>query len=287
MTIYFPDVSGFQAGVNLGGALAVIAKATEGTTYVNPDYVAQKRGARAAGAVLAAYHFLYSAKTAAIAAQAQHAFATVGRWVPLALDVEAEGSSSPTVGDAEAFIDAYRKLGGLIHLVYLPHWYWQDVLGSPSLSGLASRQCALWASAYSTYTDASSGEGWQPYGGEDPAIWQYTDTLKFGGVNCDFNAFRGSHAGQQDPADVAATVTELDNLLHTGSIATPPPPPPGPHGYAHTTDGKTTWGEIAASRGMKPLSFLDEQFGLDATSAGTLLADMVPKAGDTYYTASP
>jgi hypothetical protein len=131
MTIYFPDVASFQAGVNLRGARAVIIKATEGASYVNPELGAQLVSARAAGSVIARYHFLYSSRAASISAQARHAF-SIASDRPLALDVEeqAQVGSAPSIADVENFIDEYKALGGVLHLVYLPHWYWQQ-MGSP------------------------------------------------------------------------------------------------------------------------------------------------------------
>ena len=86
------------------------------------------------------------------------------------------------MGDTLGFIDAYRGLGGIVNLVYFPRWYWGQI-GSPSLSGLASRKCALWSSAYTGYTDDGHGTGWMPYGGLTPAIWQYTDAHAFNGYS--------------------------------------------------------------------------------------------------------
>jgi lysozyme len=115
---------------------------------------------------------------------------------PLMLDAEPTGSSRPSVGDCTGFIDAYRRLGGIVNLVYLPRWYWQQ-LGSPGLGGLASRKCGLVSSAYTAYSDAANGTGWMPYGGITPSIWQYTDKHSFNGQPVDFNAYRGSLAQQE------------------------------------------------------------------------------------------
>jgi GH25 family lysozyme M1 (1,4-beta-N-acetylmuramidase) len=283
MTIYFPDVSSFQAGVNLHGALAVIIKATEGTSYVNPELGAQLVSARAAGCVIARYHFLYSSRAASISAQARHAF-SVASDRPLALDVEeqVQASSAPSIADVENFIDEYKALGGVLHLVYLPHWYWQQI-GSPSLSGLVSRHCALWSSVYVSYTDSDSGEGWQPYGGMAPAVWQYSDATHFGGVTCDFSAFRGTHPGQQDPASVAATVAEFKNLLSTGSIT--PPAPSGP--FKHVTTGNASVADLAADRNMLPADWLAEQRKLGGGATEDALASANVRAGVTWYSTGP
>lgn len=234
MTLYYPDVSSFQGGISLAGAHAVCIKATEGTTYVSPQYGPQMAEARRRGTWAFAYHFLHHGDAAA---QAKHAHATVGV-TPLMLDFEPiDGTTSiPSLADATAFTDAYRALGGVCHLVYLPRWYWSRPvslhgLGSPSLAPLASRGMVLVSSDYVAYTDAASGAGWQPYGGMQPQVWQYTDSLDFNGQPVDFNAYRGSYPGRQDSASVAATVAEFRSLATTGKL----PPPPAPASVKETT----------------------------------------------------
>jgi hypothetical protein len=236
MTLFYPDISSAQAGMDLAGALAVAVKATEGTSYVNPDYARAKANATTHGTYFTAYHFLHAGGGSA---QAAHAHQVAGR-TPLMIDVEAEGASRPGTADVVEFIDAYRKAGGVTHLCYLPHWYWQSI-GSPSLKPLADRGMVLVSSAYTTYTDAAGGTGWQGYGGMTPQVWQYTDRLHLNGHDVDFNAFRGSHGGDQSGAAVAATLAEFRSVAETGKMpATPPPPAPaGPaHPVARSASGK-------------------------------------------------
>jgi hypothetical protein len=229
MTIYYPDIASFQAGIDLRGAVAVSVKATEGTSYVNPDYSRAKANAANHGCFFTAYHFLLNGSAGA---QAAHAHAHAGD-SPLMVDVEAEGGSRPGVDDAAAFIDAYRQAGGVTRLVYLPHWYWQAI-GSPSLRPLEIRGMALVSSAYTLYSDRDSGTGWGAYGGMTPRVWQYTDRLHFGGRDVDFNAFRGTHPGDQSGAAVADTLAQFKALCRTGKMtphvpAAAPPATPQVH----------------------------------------------------------
>jgi Glycosyl hydrolases family 25/Putative peptidoglycan binding domain len=207
MTVHFPDISGYQSGISLAGAPAACIKATEGASWANSDFGPALGRARAAGAFAMAYHFLHAGSPAA---QAAHAHAVAGG-TPLMLDTEPAGSSRPSLGDACAFTDAYRQLGGTCSLVYFPRWYWGQ-LGSPSLAPLARRGCSLWSSAYTAYTDDDHGAGWMPYGGMTPSVWQYTDSRAFSGQRVDFSAFRGT----------------LDGLRALAGYATAPPPPPPP-----------------------------------------------------------
>ncbi len=61
MTIFYPDVASFQAGVSFSGVPIAMVKATEGTNYTNPDYGPAKIRAHEAGAFFCAYHFLRQA----------------------------------------------------------------------------------------------------------------------------------------------------------------------------------------------------------------------------------
>jgi GH25 family lysozyme M1 (1,4-beta-N-acetylmuramidase) len=211
MTIYYPEISSYNTGVSLNGAPAVCIKVTEGTGYVNPDYSPALGRAHSAGAYPFAYHFLHQGNAAEQASWAhQHAGST-----PLMLDFEPTGNSRPQVGDATSFIDEYRQLGGIIHLNYFPHWYWQQI-GSPNLQPFVSRNLFLVSSAYTAYADEPRGVGWLPYGGQHPSIWQYTSSQPFNGQNLDFNAYRGS-------------LDQLKAMVGAGDHppAGPPPPPSG------------------------------------------------------------
>jgi len=236
VTIYFPDISSGQAGISLTGALAVIGKATESNNYTNPYYSTFKSGAASAGAYFVAYHFLHSSAGsggAPISSQAAYCYSVVGS-TPLMLDVETTTGSSPTLADVTAFIDAYRAHGGILYWLYLPNWYWQD-WGSPALTSLIGRGMLLWSSNFTTYTDATTGAGWQPYGGMTPTVWQYSDSNSFGGASpVDFSAFQGSYPGLEDPTSVAATVAQFEALSLTGVITVAPPPVVNPVGYAGT-----------------------------------------------------
>lgn len=210
MTIFYPDVSSYQAGMSFAGCVIAVAKATEGTGYVNPDYASAKVRAAHAGAYFGAYHFLHAGNGVG---QAQHAFTTVGGGVPLMIDFEPEYNangtiaSAPQISDAVAFINEYRSQGGTTYLVYLPHWYWQGNLGSASLAPLTNLGMLLVSSDYTTYSD--TGPGWTAYGGMTPVIWQYTSSATLNGVkNVDMNAYQGTVADFQVQASTGGGQTQ-------------------------------------------------------------------------------
>lgn len=186
MTVHFPDLSHYQAGADLQGAAAVIVKATQGVSFTDRAYVAFKAKAAAAGIPFMAYHWVDASP---IGAQASHAHAVIGD-VPVMWDAEAAGSTVPRLVQ---ITKAYRALGGDVRLVYLPHWWWQQI-GSPDLRPLAHAGLALVSSSYPHGGYSEDGPGWAAYGGVAPTIWQWTSSHLFNGIRCDFNAFRGTKA---------------------------------------------------------------------------------------------
>jgi len=218
MTIFYPDVSDYQAGISFSGCVIAMVKATENNNYTNPDYAAAKVRAASAGAYFCAYHFLHAGNGAG---QASYAYSRVGGGVPLMIDCEptynSNGTiaSAPQISDVVAFVNRYRALGGTVHLLYLPHWYWQGNLGQASLSPVTDLGMLLVSSDYTGYSD--TGPGWAAYGGMTPLIWQYTSTAALNGVSkVDMNAYQGSLADFQAQVSSGAqtganpTLTEGD-----------------------------------------------------------------------------
>lgn len=262
MTLLFPDLSQFQGGISLQGTQAACARASEGDWLTDPTFAVHRAQAAALGIPFHAYHFMDSGPTPE--AQAKHCFGIAGT-TPMMVDLEpipappsagpeagghtvgsawkwlselghtaglraAAFISKPTVAQALAFVDAFRKLGGVTHLLYLPMWYW-TIIGQPSLEPFADRNMALVSSDYvTTYRD--TGPGWASYGGMTPQIWQWTDHRVLNGIPCDYNAFRGSAA-------------ELHSLASTGRRE--------PQQWrVWKTGGKRSLAEIAAACGMTP-----------------------------------
>ena len=185
MTLFYADIASYQSGLSLSGLSAVCVKATEGTTYIDPDYAGWKSEANTDGILFSAYHYLDAANPSE---QAQFCFDVVGT-TPLMIDVEALGTVD-SVSTIETFESTFKALGGRVWGYYIPEWYWSGNMGSPSLSGLSE---ALVASDYAdAYSD--TGRGWDSYGGKSPVIWQITNSHMFNGQPVDWDAFRGSLA---------------------------------------------------------------------------------------------
>lgn len=294
MTLFYLDISSAQSGISLKGANAVCVKATQGGTYVNPDYTRAMADAAANGVFAFAYHFLMAGNAAA---QAGHCFNVV-RKTPIMVDVELTTGSKPTLADVQEFVDAFRKLGGVINLVYLPHWYWFDDLHEPSLNGLHSRGLRVVSSAYTTYSDADTAPGWEPYGGMTPTIWQYTSSQKFNGFSVDFNAFRGTHPGDSSAGAIADTLKQFKSIVRTGKMPPIIPVPKRhvvPAGNGYTLEGaarelKTTVGDIVdvsdAHLDAKNQAVFNAYLTLDQACAAAGLNRPAMPEGLVYWTAN-
>jgi len=202
MTIFYPDVSNYQAGISFAGCVIAMAKATEGIGYTSTDYAHAKGRAADAGAYFCAYHFLHAGNGAG---QASYAFGVVGSGIPLMIDCETgPGGSEPQISDVVDFVNQYRALGGTTYLLYLPHWYWQGNLGQASLAPVSALGMLLVSSDYTAYSD--TGPGWAPYGGMTPVIWQYTSSASLNGVvGVDMNAYQGTLADFQTQVTTGGT----------------------------------------------------------------------------------
>lgn len=190
MTIFFPDVSHYNGLLNIDTMPALFAKCSQGatlgdSTLNNKNFSWYHSEADRLGIPIAGYHYLMASDAGL---QAQNAFNRLGTTIPAMVDVE---KGAGTLANTLSFIDAYRQRKGIIHLVYLPHWYWVQI-GSPSLQPLIDRQMVLISSSYPSKGYSDDGVGWDSYGGMKPLIWQYTDARPFDNTKVDFNAFAGT-----------------------------------------------------------------------------------------------
>jgi hypothetical protein len=208
VTLKFPDVSHHNAPMSLLGASAVIAKATEGSGFRDSYFTNFRAQATSMKVPFMGYHWV---NTDSIASQASNAHAVMMNTIPCMWDAEAAGVTVPRLVD---LTKQYRALGGVVHMVYLPRWWWHDHMGAPDLSPLVQLDLHLVSSNYTAYSD--SGPGWTPYGGMAPVQWQYSDNVMFNGKPVDFNAFKGTAEEYQaliSGGTVALTKADVDAVV--------------------------------------------------------------------------
>lgn len=197
MVTFGLDISHHQdLGLDLAAARRdgiefVFIKATEGGNFVDPEFSANVAEARAAGQLVAAYHYVRADASAAL--QVANISRVVPWTIPVILDVE-RGSGS--VALARDIVDRLRAATYRVPLLYLPRWYWLE-LGRPNLAGLPP----LWSSRYPDNVVGTLAEEWADvpahywdgYGGLTVEVLQFTSSSRVAGHQpLDANAYRGT-----------------------------------------------------------------------------------------------
>ncbi|SHG63973.1 Lyzozyme M1 (1,4-beta-N-acetylmuramidase), GH25 family [Jatrophihabitans endophyticus] len=192
--VYGMDVSHYQGSINWGaqysaGARFVYIKATEGTTYTDPNFGSNYTGSYDAGFIRGAYHFARPGSSSG-AAQANYFLAHGGRWsgdgktLPGALDMEYNPSGATCYGlSASAmgswirdFSNTYHAATGVYPVIYTSTSWW-----SQCVSGDFSGTNPLWIARYSSSVGALPA-GWGYY-----TFWQNADSGTYPGDQDRFN----------------------------------------------------------------------------------------------------
>lgn len=207
VTLFYPDVSNnnwnsgqqltdFLAQLHPEGFAGVCHKVSEGNYYGDPYWETCRAWCENNDLSWLGYHYVTTNDPSAQA----------GMWLannggPFAmLDFEA---NSGDINNFWRVVEAFNNINVDVSMAYIPRWYWQEI-GSPDLSPLAANQISLVSSSYpagngyasSIYNDAGGdgGNGWAPYGGAAPTVWQFTDRANIAGINVDCNAYNGPSA---------------------------------------------------------------------------------------------
>lgn len=188
MTMQGIDISSYQAGIDLTRVPCdfIIVKATQGSTYVNPDCVRAVEQALAAGKYVGVYHYIDGSGVGEADFFVDQISGWVGR-VLVCLDWE-PGSNSRwgDLGYLGAVIDRVRERAGRPPVVYASAaaFPWQTC---------AARGCGTWVAQYASmdqtgYQDHPWGEG-----AYDCLIRQYSATgrLPGWGGDLDLDIFYG------------------------------------------------------------------------------------------------
>ncbi|MDX6485153.1 MAG: lysozyme, partial [Gaiellaceae bacterium] len=200
------DVSHWQGKIQwqkVAGAsyTFAFAKATEGTTYVDPTYVTNRSGAEAAGLTVGAYHFARpagsgdAALTANAIAQADY-FLDVAQpqagELPPVLDLEAKGGlSTPALQTwTSAWLDHVAARTGVAGLVYASPNFWKTALGNTTDVAVAGYRLwiAHWTTNEAPVVPAAT------WGGRNWTFWQHSSHGAVPGIGpqVDLDRFRGA-----------------------------------------------------------------------------------------------
>ncbi len=200
------DVSHYQGTVNWAGAYSnggrfVYMKATEGTTFRDPNFSANYTGSYNAGFIRGSYHFA-TPNTSTGAAQADYFVAHGGGWskdgktLPPMLDIE-YGSTSTCWGLSQAsmrtwitsFINEVHAKTTRWATIYTTTDWWTTCTGNTSAY---SANDPLFIARY------ASSVGTLPAGWPFYTFWQHADSGTFPG---DQDYFNGAITGLQNLAN--------------------------------------------------------------------------------------
>lgn len=212
------DVSSWQTGINVttSGAQIVVAKATEGIGYVNPDCDRVVQDALAAGQGVGVYHFAHTENNAVSEANyfIDHTRGYIGKGIVPILDWE---PSAPwDTGWALAWLRTVEAAWGTKPIIYTN----QYTENSYDWSTVVAGNYGLWIAAYTL--------GYTPIYGFNPpstqptlhywpfaVAWQYTSN---GHVN-----------GWNGEVDLSVVYGDLNTWhAYAGSEQTAPKPAPQP-----------------------------------------------------------
>ncbi|KAI0656967.1 glycoside hydrolase family 25 protein [Cubamyces menziesii] len=190
------DISHYQGTVNFNtvkanGLSFVYIKATEGTSYTDPDFSSHYTGATNAGLIRGGYHFAHPDESSG-ATQANFFLAHGGGWssdgitLPGALDIEYNPSGAECYGlSASAmvswirdFSNTYHSSTGVYPVIYTTTDWWTTCTGN---SAAFASTNPLWIARY------ASSIGTLPAGWSYTTFWQYADSGPNPGDQDEFN----------------------------------------------------------------------------------------------------
>lgn len=173
------DIASYQKGINLGVVPCdfIIIKATQGLSYVNPDFERAYKQAKSHGKLLGIYHY---ANGAGAVKEADFFIKVIGNRIGEAILVlDWEGAQNPQFGKSDvsyvrAFCDRVYGETGVRPLVYMS----KSVCRAHDWTAVA-KNYALWVAQYANnnqtgyqshpWTDSRSYGAW-----DAPVIFQYS-----------------------------------------------------------------------------------------------------------------
>lgn len=194
MTRRIIDISHYEdpidfAQVVADGIVAIIAKATQGTTGIDPAYARFKKSAAPYDFLWGSYHF--GTGTDPVRQVAHYLGVTQPSPNELVcLDFEENpGGPSMTLPEARMFISAFKNAAGRYPVIYSGGWLKEQLNGkADDFLG----KCSLWLAQYGSQPQLPPG--WKKF-----ALWQYTDGTTgpephtVNGIGpCDRNQYNGT-----------------------------------------------------------------------------------------------
>ena len=205
------DVSHFQGDVNWlsvaqSGVSFAFAKATEGTSYVDPKFAANWAGMKDAGIQRGAYHFFEPDDGTT---QGQHFLATLGSdhgELPPVCDLE---TGSPAQSDVQAWLDTVQQGTGVTPIIYASRSFANDHLR-------AFGSYPLWLAEYTSASEPTLPSAWDTW-----TFWQHSDGGSVPGVSGSVDEdYHNGPLGSAPPAPATTTTTTTAPATSSGQTYT-------------------------------------------------------------------
>lgn len=183
--------------VQAAGYAFVFVKATDGETYVDPQFAQNWAGAKAAGLLRGAYHFFRAEDDPQ--AQAEFFWKTVGGVgeLPMVVDVEESMGqpSSVVISNLTSFLSSLQGWTNQQPMIYTDSGFWNG-LGTSDFGPYP-----LWIAQYGVAAPALPA-GWTLWD-----FWQHSETGQVAGIqgSVDLNVFSGSLSALQQAFPAIAT----------------------------------------------------------------------------------
>ncbi|WP_366290240.1 glycoside hydrolase family 25 protein [Paenibacillus sp. AN1007] len=243
------DVSRYQgsidwAKVKASGMTFVFIKATEGRTYIDPNFQGNVTGALAAGMMVGTYHFFRGTSVEIAKAEAAHYANTLNKvggakalQLPPVLDYENNPgnlSKAQINTVAKAFLTELQRLTGVKPIIYTGNAFARNFDAS-----LGSYD--LWIARYSSTRVPDEQTAWKRW-----TFWQYTDSGRVNGIsgNVDMNEFEGT--AQQLRARYTAAAPNPTNPTNPTNPNPNPPAEPPKGGEPMTVEEKAAFEALKA-----------------------------------------
>lgn len=283
------DVSSWQTGINVttSGAQIVVAKATEGIGYVNPDCDRVVQDALAAGQGVGVYHFAHTENNALSEANyfIDNTRGYIGKGIVPILDWE---PSAPwDTGWALTWLKTVEAAWGTKPIIYMN----QSTENSYDWNSVVAGDYGLWIAAYTL--------GYTPIYGFNPpsaqptlhhwpfaVAWQYTST-----------GYVGDWGGALDLSVVYGDLNTWYAYAGSGQVAPTPTPQPTPQPSAPDTTCDTNcvviqsgqyvsmfwadWWNVSVPSGNPSVVYPGDKVCHNGGGAATTSRTYVVQAGDT------
>ncbi len=184
------DISHWNGDVDLGqvktdGIRFVIAKATEGTTFLDPKYATNKQKAEARAVAFTAYHYARPDTSAGDAVKEADWFVSkaqlTGKNMIPVLDLETSGGLSvqKLTAWAKAWLAEVQAQVGVKPIIYTNTPFWKTSLGNTTW--FADNGYRLWIARWTS--DSQPVLPAADWGGHGWTLWQYDSCGAVAGID--------------------------------------------------------------------------------------------------------